>query len=125
MKFYLELTSELLDELIELYTFISCAVVYNGEDIMVVECETDYLTCAKIDQHYHNKLNIYHACDRYPDMTNVLLDKTSDCVIISKDNIVAKATVNDGDVDLAEEKAMLLFQSILEMNKVLQNEFQE
>lgn len=125
MKFYLELTPDLLNELLELYTFISCDIVYNSETTIVVKCETDYLACAKIDQQYFNRSNIYHASEKFPDPTNITIDKTNDCVTISKGDIVAKATINDGNVDLAEEKCLLLYQSMLETKEFLKNEFQE
>lgn len=119
MDFYLIAKSEVISEILDLYAMESCKCIFENEDVIVAKCKTDYLTCAKIDQQFCLKSDIYHSSNKWPDMSNVSVDKTDRCVTLSKDKLIVEATIYDNNVEEAEEEAMLLLQAMIETEELL------
>lgn len=119
MDFYLVATSEVISEILDLYILESCKCIFENEDKLIIKCKSDYLTCAKIDQQFCLKSEIYYSSNKWPDMNNVSIDKTDRSVILAKDRIIVETTIYDNNVEEAEEEAMLLLQAIMETEELL------
>ena len=125
MKIYLELTPELFSEIYESYTRENCICIFQDSDKTIIKCDVDFLTCARLDQRYFDKIEIYHSSNKWPEcdddgnMIDVVVDKGANYVRMSKNGIEAVTTIFDSNYDIAEEEAMLFLQAKIETDKLL------
>ena len=119
MDFYLVASSETISKILDLYIMESCKCVFENEDVIIVKCKSDFVTCAKIDQQFCLNAEIYHSNNKWPDMNNVSIDKSDRSVTLVKDKLIVETTIYDNNVDEAEEEAMLLLQAMIETEELL------
>lgn len=119
MKFYLVCNIPTYVEINKNYEFISKKIIFKSDEEIITLCETDFLTCARIDQQFALKTEIYHTDDKWPDMDNVSIDICGDSVILAKDGLIAKASIF-GDLEDAKDQAMLLLKAMIDTKEFLE-----